>query len=299
MKVIKKYQVITIFILLTFLTVLGSLYDFKIANKLYLGQKTTDNLFGIIFSFIGIIPTFVGWSFLGASIYYLSRKNINDIKKRRWSIALAIFLFVLSFFFFCNTLLMVNSNAFKVHWLIAYPVGILIIIGAGYLGYKLAKQSDNPELLKTILFLSFVSLLVMIIVMTTKEIMDRPRFRLVHKLSDSDYYINWWESGAKLKESLNLNEISDEFSSFPSGHSAYAMFGVFIFPALCSYIPKTSRYKSLFVIFGFVFWALTALSRMTVGAHYLTDVAVGGLITLISYVIIEVIWWFVLKKKKL
>ena len=90
-------------VILLVLTVCGSVWDFEIAKALYLGEMPSENMFGIIFSYIGIIPTFVGWSFLGASIFYLSKKQIDSTRKRRWLMALAVLLFVLSFFFYCNT----------------------------------------------------------------------------------------------------------------------------------------------------------------------------------------------------
>lgn len=71
---------ITVMILLA-LIACGSICDFEIANEIYIGEMPSENMFGMIFSFIGIIPTFVGWSFLGASIFYLSKKQIEDTKK--------------------------------------------------------------------------------------------------------------------------------------------------------------------------------------------------------------------------
>ena len=106
---------ITVTILLA-LIVCGSIWDFEIANAIYIGEMPLENMFGIIFSFIGIIPTFVGWSFLGSTIFYLSKKQIEDTKKRKKYRAFAILLFVLSFFYFCNTLYMANSNAFKINF---------------------------------------------------------------------------------------------------------------------------------------------------------------------------------------
>ena len=100
-------------VLLLALTAVGSLWDLEIAGALYLGQMPSENIFGVIFSFIGIIPTFVGWSFLGASIFCLAKRQVADTGKRRWLIALAVLLFVLSFFYFCNTLYMSNANAFE------------------------------------------------------------------------------------------------------------------------------------------------------------------------------------------
>lgn len=187
----KNYGNIIIACVLVCLTICGSFFDYEIASFLYVGQQPAENLFGIIFAFIGIIPTFVGWSFLGASIFYLAKKQVVGQTKRRWLIALSILLFILSFFFFCNTIMMVNSNAFPIHWAIAYPVGISIIIGAAFLGYELSKISANPKLLKSILFLTCVSLVVMAIVMATKGIMNRPRYRFVLENANPEYFRNW------------------------------------------------------------------------------------------------------------
>lgn len=274
-------SVFAVLLLLIALTILGSFYDYEIANALYIGQQPNENLFGVIFAFIGIIPTFVGWSFLGASILCLSKKSTVGKIKRRWITVLAILLFVLSFFYFCNTLMMVNSNAFSVHWAIAYPIGIITLLCASFLGYKMSERSDNPDLLNTVLMLSIVSLVVMIVIMSTKGIMDRPRFRFVIESSNPDYFRNWWQSGNDIKASISQTALSDEFSSFPSGHSAYSMFAIFLFPAFADYDTRLNKCKGVLVFFGFVWWCLTAFSRITVGAHYLTDVCIAALVTLI------------------
>jgi membrane-associated phospholipid phosphatase len=47
---------------------------------------------------------------------------------------------------------------------------------------------------------------------------------------------------------------------------------------------------------GIIWWLLTAFSRITVGAHYLTDVSVGGIIIMFSYLIVWGISIYVNKK---
>ena len=292
----KNITIIIILGLLLALTVVGSIWDYEIANSVYIGQTASENFFGIMFAFIGIIPTFVGWSFLGASIVCLAKKRVEDVKKRRWLFALAGLLFLLAFFYFCNTLMMVNANAFSVHWAIAYPIGIVILVGAAFLGYRLAERSDNPQLLKTVLLLTVVSLIKMVIIMSTKLIMDRPRFRFGLQKANAEYLRNRWQSGSALKSSLTLDAVSDEFSSFPSGHSAYAMFAIFLFPALADYIPKLEKHRFLLTVVGFIWWGLTAYSRMSVGAHYLTDVCIAGLVTILAYAVTVWIRSRILKK---
>ncbi len=284
-----KVSILIIVFLLIALAVVGSFYDFEIAKAVYLGELPKENFFGVAFAFVGIIPVFVGWSFLGAIIFTLTKKQIECQAKRRWLIAFSILLFVLAFFFFCNTLMMVNANAFSVHWAIAYPLGIAILFLAGFAGYKLANSNTNESLLKTTLILAFASLLIMILVSSTKVIMNRPRFRLVVKTANADCFVNWWQSGKAIKQSLKTSAVSNDFSSFPSGHSAYSLFAIFIFPALADFYKKLQNKKTLLFVAGFVWWLLTALSRMTIGAHYLTDVCFSGLITVVSYLMVSAI----------
>jgi membrane-associated phospholipid phosphatase len=293
----KSTAVISVSIFLIALTAVGSFCDYEAAKALYIGQAPSENLFGVIFAFIGIIPTFVGWSFLGASILCLSKKHIADRTKRRWSTAFAILLFVLSFFYFCNTLMMVNANAFDVHFAVAYSVGIVTLLGAAYLGYKMAERSDNPDLLSKIILLSIVSVTVMIVIMSTKEIMDRPRYRFVLASENPDCFRNWWQSGSDIK-ALSDSALSDDFSSFPSGHSAYSMFDVFLFPAFADYNTELKKYRPVFAFSGFVWWCLTALSRITVGAHYLTDVSIAALLTVAVWVIAQLISLKILNLKQ-
>ena len=286
---------ITVAILIA-LTVCGSIWDLKIAEEVYIGQMPSENMFGIIFSYIGIIPTFVGWSFLGASILFLSKKQIANTRKRRTLMAFAILLLVLSFFYYCNTLYISNSNAFKVHFAVVYAIGIAVICSAAHLGFKLSEKSDNVELLKKALFLAAVSLLTLFIISITKELMCRPRFRLVLAMDDVMYFKNWWESGRGLKDRLGTDVVTDEFASFPSGHSAYSMFAIFMFPFLADYTHRLKKFKPYLFVLGFLWWGLTAFSRLTVGAHYLTDVAIAGLVTILAYAVLSAANYFYMRK---
>lgn len=248
-----------------------------------------ENIFGIIFSYVGIIPTFVGWSFLGASIICLSKKHVASTKKRRLLIAFAALLFVLSFFYFCNTLYLSNANAFEVNFFVAYLIGIAVICAAAILGYKLSERCADRELLKKLLLLAAVSLVTLLIISVTKELMCRPRFRFVLYMENPDYFRSFWQSGSDIRDSLGRDIVTDEFASMPSGHSAYSMFAIFLFPTLSDYVQGLGKFRPYLFASGFVWWALTALSRMSVGAHYLTDITVAGLVTLISYVAVSLI----------
>ena len=89
------------------------------------------------------------------------------------------------------------------------------------------------------------------------------------------------------KASLSAELVTDEFASLPSGHSAYSMFAIFMFPVLADYLRGFKKFKPYLFVFGFLWWASTALSRLTVGAHYLTDITIAGLVTIIAYIIVS------------
>lgn len=127
----------------------------------------------------------------------------------------------------------------------------------------------------------------LLIVSITKELMCRPRFRFVLAMDNADYFRSWWESGRSIKASLSAELVTDEFASLPSGHSAYSMFAIFMFPVLADYLRGFKKFKPYLFVFGFLWWASTALSRLTVGAHYLTDITIAGLVTIIAYIIVS------------
>jgi membrane-associated phospholipid phosphatase len=67
------------------------------------------------------------------------------------------------------------------------------------------------------------------------------------------------------------------------------MFAIFLFPALADYIGKLGKYKACLFACGLIWWAITALSRLTIGAHYLTDVTIAGLVTILAYLIVSTV----------
>lgn len=48
-------------------------------------------------------------------------------------------------------------------------------------------------------------------------------------------------------------------------------------------MQKQNQISIYIVSTGFIWWTLTAFSRLSVGAHYLSDVAIAGLITIFVY----------------
>ncbi len=80
---------------------------------------------------------------------------------------------------------------------------------------------------------------------------------------------------AELEAGLNFNffTLESNFHSFPSGHSSTIFMVCFILSAV---LPKLRYYF-------FCLASVVAISRVVVGAHFITDVIAGGLLSLIVF----------------
>lgn len=100
-----------------------------------------------------------------------------------------------------------------------------------------------------------------------KYIWGRPRMRSISSFEEFRY---WYEIAGPAA--------SQEFRSFPSGHTANA----FTIIAFCKFIPDSKKNKArLFFSFALLWGTLVAISRVVLGAHFLSDVTTGFYVTLL------------------
>ena len=111
------------------------------------------------------------------------------------------------------------------------------------------------------IFSLFYLLFVGIVTQILKHIIGRPRPN--HADFQNNFDFNFFSTDAS-------------FHSFPSGHSS-TIFTIVIILSLL--VP---RLKIFFIFFGFII----ALSRVVVGAHYVTDIIAGSLLALILYKVV-------------
>lgn len=98
------------------------------------------------------------------------------------------------------------------------------------------------------------------------------RFRPYELQSNWAEYTNWW--------SING---ANGHKSFPSGHSEQAWLALY-FPLFVDPLKKKKR--QIIVILASVFGCFVAFSRVRIGAHFLSDVAVGSVIAIfVIYVV--------------
>jgi membrane-associated phospholipid phosphatase len=147
------------------------------------------------------------------------------------------------------------------------------------------------------IFLAVIAVFTNAVIQIMKSIWARERFRVMvggydrSLIPNGDYsgFTPWYLPqgfadrgagyvGAREAADALMGYHGDAFKSFPSGHTGAAsvLMALIILPDI---MPKTlGRFKKLFWIVPFVYIALVGISRLVMGAHYLSDVLFAGYI---------------------
>lgn len=279
--------------------ILGSFFDLQLAQTLYI----KNNPFSLIFAILGEYLTFGGLAFFGGLIVKTSFKQLkNKVWATLFFIGGLIYLIVGGFIFGhelseTDALGGVSSIFEKIY--IYAPLGIVLIVPMFLLGLKLSSKVINTKQYASLVALSFAILFAIVVTIGIKELACRPRFFYLEEVRQ-DYliYRDWWVIFDQKESFMQLDGVdSNAFKSLPSGHACYSMAGLMV---AASFPILDEKYNKLLVpcFFGVIcFSFIVSFSRLLCGRHYLSDVAVGMLIGLVSYFLInEIIKNFINKK---
>lgn len=166
-------------------------------------------------------------------------------------------------------------------------VGIVLSVAIVLGTWRLANRLSPAQLIRSAAALALLVAIQLIVINLVKIGWARPRMRMVEENPDLIFQ-PWWEIGSPDKPAALARGIArEEFKSFPSGHTANAAVLMYLLPLLAWISTNARRYVRPALYFGFA-WALAvAASRIVVGAHFLTDVAMGLAITFITALLIH------------
>ncbi len=280
---IKFREIIITAIIGITLLILGNVFDFSLTSKVY--DPINTNLFGVILAGFSELPVCFALAFSGSVLIMYNPKEGNKI----WevvSILIGIVALGFSLYYTYDTWLEYLTFAMNEGKDTLFKVtGVIfsLLFNAAVICFVVffTKKFDK----RNMIFLAFFFLIFVAAVSLTttgaKFLWSRPRPRFIFSqdgVEPSSLFKNAWEMNPfyALKES--------ECKSFPSGHSAYATIGMFVFPLLTLISDKTKNERKLQILLyyvGFVYALITMLSRVLAGAHFLSDVAAGFLFTLL------------------
>ncbi len=120
----------------------------------------------------------------------------------------------------------------------------------------------------------------MLLVQLLKNPVGRMRYRAMNVIGDWSGYTRWYVAGGQPdKEWMRATfGTSDAFKSFPSGHTRAAAATFYLIFLSDAAGVKNRRVRGGLWCFAVLFTGLVAVSRIVVGAHFFSDVLVGGTI---------------------
>ena len=273
--------------------IFGSLFDLNISQAIF----SRNNGFGLTISVIGTLPGYGMFAVLGGGLLvYFFRKDIK-LQYRIASIVGTVAAVGLGVFFSGREFFGPNGFTGAAPSWVGYLIALPIMGGLGFFGYRLFLKSDKPYLWLLILIL-FVTLFIALVpgVTLLKSIFHRPRYRAI-EFYNANFagqepelvFHYWWQRCSEYKTLIANYDylIKEEFKSFPSGHagaSSCFMLVVTFFPMLDKKYENI-RFISFYAGLGWVL--LVCFSRILVGAHFLSDVSMGMLITFVCLFIVN------------
>ena len=270
----------------------GTFQDEAIAESLY----SPDNLGIKILTSTGACP-FFGFAvlFLGA----LCEEIISSGRKKSVRVILAAICYLIATFVgFIGAGTLVDRDSLgsifpTLDRNIPVIAGICFITNPPLLilGYFFGKKSKDKALAKRIICILILLGLSFALMQVCKNLFHRPRYRLVAMGYENIGFIPWYTPFKNSKELIeSIGIAKGEFRSFPSGHAILSMSLVFILQFFAYFNDKLKSKRLLLGIIALLFAVIILFTRMILGAHYLSDVCAGAIIsTLISliYTIIQ------------
>lgn len=292
---------ILLFTLLISLFVVASFYDLKISMAIV----DFNNKFAMLCANFGEMPSWILIGLCGVILFKLSKlvdKRVHKILALIFSI---IFILVSTFFIFNQ--MRSRWNGLNIHILLKLLIAIILEALILLFGFKFININEKEMLLKVLIIIITTYVLDLLIMLVMKEIWLRPRYRLIYSGVES-YSVNelfraWYEPGKGLAYSLKdkfIDGSSDQFKSFPSGHSFGSMIAILLFYILDlnNKTKDKESVKYIVLVISILYGLMIALSRILYGAHYLSDVVFGGFIASLASFIIPIIVLKVIKNVK-
>lgn len=318
---------ICLFVVLFVALVLVATYcDFEISkiltkNALKPGEYLADDLYGVVGEAIGTSPIYILLGVCTAILCWFFAKNFKD---KKWGVALAVIFGLVgtvAWWYYIKDIMKYilehaaneigsagadvyefrhNAAVVTCQVLVALTIQALTV---------LALRPLKAETLKKLVWWVVAALaacvLANILIIIVKDPVGRMRFRAINSsvgqnLIDANLvpgFTRWYVRNGQPDEAIinmfvaKYPGASDAFKSFPSGHTCAAgmSYALIMLPDVVDFKHKKAGKIACWVT-PIVITMLVAISRIVVGAHYMSDVTFGGTFAFVSFIIMREIF---------
>lgn len=326
---IKSKTIISICLFVVLFAVLiavASVFDYQVSeiltkNALKPGSYLADDLFGVVGEAIGTSPIYILLGVCTAILCWFFAKNVKD---KKLGITLAVI------FGLVGTVAWWYYIKDIMKYILEHAANEVGAIGAAVYEYRhngavvaiqllvaltvqaltvLAIRPLKAETLKKLVWWVIAALaacvLANILIMIVKEPVGRMRFRAINsevgqRLIDAGLvkgYTPWYIANGQPDEGIINSFVesypgaSDAFKSFPSGHTCAAgmSYALIMLPDVVDFKHKKAGKVACWAT-PVAITMLVAISRIVVGAHYMSDVTFGGTFAFVSFIIMREIF---------
>lgn len=273
-----------LYIILGFFVVafmIGTFLDEQVSKALF----HRDCTFGLLVSSVGTLPGYLLFSFIGGGFLSIALQKQCKIG---WTIVFYVLCaasLALTIVFAGKEFFGVNGfNLPSIRW-VGYIIVVPFALATIYLGYYLINKTERKGVWIILLISAFFIFMALVPGVTLlKSIFHRPRYRSL-TLYDEISFHNWYQACKNYKDLMSVTGLtSEEFKSFPSGHAGGSALTL-MFALLVPYFVKDTEKLQLPLLYGSFVWViLVSFSRILVGAHFLSDVSMGAILTILMIV---------------
>ncbi len=265
--------------------IFGMIFDFQISSAIY--DPINTSFFGIIMSGICELPVCFALA-LGGSLLIIGRNKENKTYVVLSFIFGIIAMVVGAYYVYDTFLDIAKFSSTQNYELLIRILGIvfaLLFVGVTVLlSFKFTKNyEDKKKLFICGFYLLIIVCLVAALATGFKYLWSRPRPRYIFiEENPEDLFHPLW-----ILNPFKALKDGDNFKSFPSGHTTYASLEMFVLPLLGFLFNKDKKINIILFYIGLLWALLAALSRIVAGAHFLSDVSFGLIITSCSTLLIN------------
>lgn len=261
----------------------GTYGDLDIAGAVY----SPDSIFWRIFTILGMYPFMAIWVFYVGVICRQVRSSGLPEKKKNILTVVCGYL-GLSTSVICSWAMFASDTIGAVF---PQTINNPLFISAGallgiyplfFVGFFTSKKEYDKKLLKRLIILCAIMLAGIIFMSAGKMIFCRPRYRLLLQDIPGIEFCPWYLPFGGSAEYINGLGIDwNDFRSFPSGHALQSMGMIFALPPLADVYDRLRDRKAVLFAAAALFAVLVCFSRMVMGAHFISDVSMGSLISVL------------------
>lgn len=291
------------------------------------GEYFSDDFFGVLFECVGCVPIYMMIAFACCVFFWCGLKIVKDKNKALgvivsvvcaigvvavcWYTVKDVFKYLMEHL--AADVIAANNGSvsgtlraideFR-HNFTVYAVeaalGLLIAVPA-ILATKMFTKETLIKLVRFIIAAGIGILVANVLIMIVKDPVGRMRFRAINSAEGAAlieagkapgftrwYHLNGQPSEEVLLVFEKMYGVDDAFKSFPSGHtcSAGTVYALIMIPDLFQLKHKKGAKIACWTV-PIVYTGLIAISRIVVGAHYMSDVLIGGTL---AFVCIAIAW---------